>query len=158
MLLALLGWSHNCHADETSKRQMLISASFLYHFSQFTRWPTPQAVIHYCVFDDPDFAGISQLAYQDKTGIEVININSESNINACQLIYFSKNPAPEFLKKISKLAILSVGAEQGFTELGGIIYLYENDSKLRFYINNTAAIKVGLKLGAQLLQLSKEKP
>lgn len=156
LLFTLLSLSNNCYADESSNLKMQITAGFLYHFAQFTKWPTPLSVVHYCIYEDPDFSAILQKAYSNETGIDVKNINAQSNITACQIIYFSKNPTADFMKRISKQPVLSVGMEQGFTELGGIIYLYENNLKLRFYINNTAAITAGLKLSSQLLELSKE--
>jgi len=61
-----------------------------------------------------------------------------------------------FLQKISKYAILSIGSQKDFTQLGGIIYLFAEDQKLRFYINNTAATGSGLKISSQLLKLSRE--
>jgi hypothetical protein len=147
-------------AEESSDRKSQIIAAYLFHFTKFTGWPTVSPVFHYCVYEDADFAGLLKKTYSDKTvagaSIDVKNINAQSKWDDCQLIYFSEAAQKEFVEKISRYAILSVGAQNDFMQLDGIIYLFEEDQKIRFYINNVAATNAGLKISSQLLQLSKE--
>lgn len=156
-VLVLFTW--NTGAAEPSEREQQITAAYLYHFIQFTEWPEKPVVFRYCVYENADFADLLRKTYSDKTigdaSIEVSNIN-EQKLDDCHLIYFSQPVSTGFLQKISKYAILSVGSQKNFTASGGIIYLFEQDQKLRFYINNTAATTTGLKISSQLLKLSRE--
>jgi|GEM_PF-1091299 len=158
--LALLCTWNPSVAEESSERKSQIIAAYLFHFTKFTGWPTVTPVFHYCVYEDADFTGLMKKAYSDKTvgeaSIDIKNINAQSKWDDCQLIYFSQAAQKEFVEKISKYAILSVGAQNDFIQLDGIIYLFEEEQKIRFYINNVAATNAGLKISSQLLQLSKE--
>lgn len=147
-------------AEQPSERELQIKVAYLYHFSKFTEWPSVSPVFHYCVYQDADFTDLLRNSYSNETvvgaSIEVNNINAQTTLDGCQLIYFPQAVSADFLKKIGKLAILSVGTQQDFTESGGIIYLFEEDQKLRFFVNNAAATNAGLKISSQLLKLSKE--
>lgn len=151
---------HSSAAKESPDRELQIKVAYLYHFTKFTEWPSVSPVFHYCVYEDADFTNLLRQSYSNKTigeaSIEVKNINTQTKLDDCQLIYFSQAAPAGFLEKIGKLAILSVGTQQDFTELGGIIYLFEEDQKLRFFVNNTAASKAGLNISSQLFKLSKE--
>ncbi|MFU8789911.1 MAG: YfiR family protein, partial [Methylobacter sp.] len=150
----------NAAVAEPSERELQITAAYLYHFIQFTEWPEKPSVFHYCVYDNEGFANLLRKIYSDKTvgdaSIDVNNINDNASPDACHLIYFSQTAPAVFLQKISQYAVLSVGSQKNFIELGGIIYLFEADQKLRFYINNTAAKDTGLTISSQLLKLSRE--
>lgn len=163
--LILVAWtllfaSNTSIASQPSERESQITAAYLYHFTKFTEWPTIAPAFHYCVYDDANFTDLLRQTYQGKTigeaSIDVKNISTQSKLDDCQLIYFSQPGAADFLKKVSSYPILSVGAQKDFIELGGIIYLFEENQKLRFYINNAVAVNVGLKINSQLLRLSKE--
>lgn len=156
--VVLCTWN-TCYA-EPSERELQIKAAYLYHFIKFTTWPDTPPVFHYCVYQDAGFANLLRKMYSDKTvgeaSIDVTNINEQIKPDDCHLIYFSQTVSVDFLQKISQYAILSVGTDNRFTESGGIIYLFEQDQKLRFYINNAAATDAGLKISSQLLKLSIE--
>lgn len=158
--LTLLSVCNSGVAEETLERESQITAAYLYHFTKFTKWPTVSPVFGYCVYDDAHFTHLLQQTYNGKTigdaDIDVKNINSQSKLDDCQLIYFPAPGPADFLKKISKYPILSVGSQKDFIELGGIIYLFEEEQKIRFYVNNDAATNAGLKISSQLLRLSKE--
>ena len=144
-------------AEEISEQ---LEVAYLYHFTKFTEWPTLSSVFHYCVYQDDNFTNLLQKSFQDKAmgnmEIDVKNINAQSPLNDCQIIYFPTAAQGDLLVKARKLAILSVGTQKDFTALGGIIYMYEEDQKIRFYVDNKAAIDAGLKISSQLLKLSKE--
>ena len=159
VLASLCSWNVGV-AEEASVRELQIKVAYLYHFTKFTEWPVVTPVFRYCVYQNADFADLLRQAYSNKTigeiGIDVQNINSQTKLDDCQLIYFSQAAPTGFLEKINKLAILSIGTQEDFTKLGGIIYLFEEDQKMHFHVNNAAAIEAGLKISSQLLNLSRE--
>lgn len=146
-------------ADDAQERAEKIKIAYLFHFSQFTEWAAKPAIFTYCVYDDVHFTERLQQAYAGKTlgslQISVQAVSAQSNLDGCQLLYFPGKAPSEILSQLQKKPILTVGEQKNFTEQG-IIYLFEDNQKIRFFINNAAAASVNLKINSQLLSLSKE--
>ena len=110
--------------EEPSDREQQLTAAYLFHFTQFTEWPTAGSIFHYCIYEDAGFTELLQKAYTGKTigesQIDVKNINAQHSLDDCQLMYFSKTSPPDFLEKIRKLPILSVGMQKDFSKTGMI--------------------------------------
>ncbi len=160
LLSCLFLQAESTFADEENERENKIKIAYLFHFAQFTEWSAKSSSFNYCVYDDTHFAKLLKTAYFDKTlnGNEVnVNlINVESNFSDCHLIYFPHDVPQNILIKITKKPILTVGTLKNFIEQNGIIYMYEKDQKIRFYIDNANAQEAGLKISSQLLALSKD--
>ena len=146
--------------DESIERENKIKIAYLFHFSQFTEWAVKPSVFHYCVYDDERFSELLKEAYRDKmlreSLIEVQLIDNNANINSCQVIFFPHSAPLDLLTKISQKSILTIGMQKNFTQLGGIIYLFDDNQKIHFFIDNSAALHAGLKISSQLLILSKQ--
>jgi hypothetical protein len=146
-------------ADEATERENKIKIAYLFHFSQFTEWAVTLPIFNYCVYDDAHFGLLLKQAYVGKilrnSKVEVINVTEKSNVDECQLLYFPDTVSTDVLARIRQKPILSIGSQKSFLEQG-IIYLFEDDQKIHFYINNAAALASGLKISSQLLLLSKE--
>lgn len=143
------------------ERETKIKIAYLFHFSQFTEWAEISPVFNYCVYEDTHFSALLRQAYVSKklnnSKIDVIDITEKSNVDECQLLYFPNTISTDVLAQIQKKPILSIGSQKNILEQG-IIYLFEDDQKIRFFINNTQALTAGLKISSQLLTLSKEPP
>lgn len=148
-------------SDNSSDRENKIKIAYLFHFSQFTEWAMKLPIFNYCVYEDSHFAQLLKQAYAGKTlgssQVDVQNVTDKSNLDECQLVYFPNQVSNELLTRIHNKPILSVGQQKNMIEQG-IVYLFEDDQKIRFYINNNSAIAAGLKISSQLLSLSKEPP
>ncbi len=146
-------------ADKETERENKIKIAYLFHFSQFTEWSTKPSVFNFCIYDDISFGSLLKQAYVGKklgeTPVNVQNITEKSNVDNCQLIYFPNSVSTELLSHLNKKPILSIGSQKNIVEQG-IIYLFEEEQKVRFFINNSVAIASGLKISSQLLSLSKE--
>lgn len=146
-------------SEESTERENKIKIAYLFHFSQFTEWETKPPVFTYCVYEDAHFTQLLKQAYAGKTlgssQIEIQSVNEKSNFDVCQLLYFSSNVPVDLLASIKKKPILTVGEQKAILDQG-MIYLFEDNQKIRFFINNSQAISVGLKINSQLLSLSKE--
>ena len=146
-------------ADDAQERAEKIKIAYLFHFSQFTEWAVKPSVFTYCVYDDVHFSERLQQAYTGKTlgtlQIAVQAVNAQSNFDNCHLLYFPNKAPNEILSQLQKKPILTVGEQKNFFEQG-IIYLFEDNQKIRFFINNAAATSANLKINSQLLSLSKE--
>ncbi len=155
--------TNNANAEDSlQNREMKMKVAYLFHFAQFTEWSTQLTAFNYCVYENEETATILKQAYKDKKigdlVINVATIYENSLIDSCQVIFFPQATSEHFFYKIDKKSILTVGVQKNFIQLGGIIYLFEEDEKIRFYINNKKALQVNLKLNSQLLSLSKEPP
>lgn len=146
-------------ADDSTERENKIKIAYLFHFSQFTEWAIKPPIFNYCVYEDAHFSQLLKQAYAGKTlgasQVDVLNITEKSNVDTCQLVYFPNSISTELLARIHKKPILSVGQQKSILDQG-IVYLFEDDQKIRFFINNGSAIAAGLKISSQLLSLSKE--
>ena len=148
-------------ADTEIERTEKIKIAYLFHFSQFTEWTSQPSIFTYCVYDDSHFSALLKQAYLGKTlgssQIEVQAVNAQSNLDSCQLLYFPNNTPSDVLSIVKKKQILTVGEQKNILEQG-MIYLFEDNQKIRFFINNSQALAAGLKISSQLLSLSKEPP
>jgi hypothetical protein len=146
-------------ADTEVERTEKIKIAYLFHFSQFTEWAIKPTTFTYCVYEDLHFSEVLQQAYSGKTlgtsKIDVQTVNAQSDFNLCQLLYFPNNVPSNLLANIRTKPILTVGEQKNILDQG-MIYLFEDNQKIRFFINNSQALSVGLKISSQLLTLSKE--
>jgi hypothetical protein len=160
LLVGILFYIVPTFADAETERENKIKVAYLFHFAQFTEWAEKSPGFTYCVYDDANFSQLLKESYAEKTlnggEIRVNLINSDSSLNGCQLIYFPNNAPPNVLMKIARKPILTIGTQKNFIAQNGIIYMYEKDQKIRFYINNANAQEAGLKISSQLLALSKD--
>jgi hypothetical protein len=159
LFACILFFGKPAFADEETERENKIKIAYLFHFSQFTEWTTKPSTFNFCIYDDISFSSLLKQAYVGKKlgdiPVNVQNITEKSNVDNCQLIYFPNLVSTELLSHLNKKPILSIGSQKNFVEQG-IIYLFEEEQKVRFFINNSVAIASGLKISSQLLSLSKE--
>ena len=146
-------------ADTEVERTEKIKIAYLFHFSQFTEWATKSSVFTYCVYDDTHFGQLLKQAYAGKMmsglQISVQTVDAHANFDECQLLYFPNTVPADLLATLRKKPILTVGEQKNILDQG-IIYLFEDNQKIRFFINNSQALLAGLKISSQLLTLSKE--
>jgi hypothetical protein len=92
----------------------------------------------YCVYEDIELTQQIKQAYLGKTiastPIFVQTISEQSNIDGCHLIYFPHFVSNEFLVKVSAKPILTIGTQNDFIALGGMIYLFEDHQKFIFLL------------------------
>jgi len=146
--------------ESMSKRLVAIKAAYLYRFSLFIDWPEPVLdSFLMCVVADTETSDFIQLSLYNQViqskPIRVISVLKEEDLTACQLLYIPstvKESTPFLVK--AKQNILTIGETPDFYHAQGMIYLYEQDNKLRFFINYLKLKKSGLTARAQLMTLS----
>jgi len=147
--------------QHSNERLMAIKAAYLYRFSLFIDWPEPHlGSFLICVADNSDYSHLIQFNLQNQyikdEPIEVVSVLKTDDLSACQLLYIPKNiqHSADFLLKAKK-NILTLGESMDFYHEQGMIYLYEQDNKIRFFINYEALKKNDFKIRAQLMKLSR---
>lgn len=143
-----------------------IKAAYLYNFAKFVEWP-PGALpagsdpFVICAYGDGPVADALKQGVEGKTvqgrKIAVKVVESHSDANACQVLYFDMNQSAQLaplLPALQAAHVLTVGETGGFTKDGGIIGFTVEASQLRFIINNAEAKKSGLRISSKLLSLA----
>ena len=152
------------HADSDDiDRELKIKIAYLYHFSQFTQWAKPLSTLNYCVFNDVAISELIKTTFIGKNSngtfkLMVHAITEHDDVDDCQIIFFPHAVSREILNTTYHKPILTVGVQKDFTQQGGIVYLFEEDQKIRFFINNIDAQESNLKINSQLLALSRLPP
>jgi hypothetical protein len=143
-------------ADVEVENRILVT--YLFRFSQLTEWTIHLPIFTYCIYEDTHFSQFLKDSYIGKKlknlEIEVQTITEESNLDNCQVIYFYHDFSMNLLKQIHQKQILSIGSQSNIIEYG-IIYIFKEDQKIRFFINHANATSVGLKISSQMLLLSR---
>jgi hypothetical protein len=88
----------------------------------------------------------------------VRTLGESENLAECQVLYFSgisNRAAAATLARVSTLPVLTVGEQEHFTQLGGIIRVYQEGSRLRFDVDASHASAVRLKISSRVLNLAR---
>jgi hypothetical protein len=164
LLLALL-WSLLLVDESTSQSlsEAQVKAAMVYNFASFTEWPEPSPA------GSPLIVGVlgndalaKALQTMGKLGngrsVDVRTLGEGENLTRCQVLYFSgisDRAAAATLARVSALPVLTVGEQEHFTQLGGIIRVYQEGSRLRFDVDVSRATSVRLKISSRVLNLAR---
>ena len=182
--LLMVPMAQKAQADAAQSKEYQIKAAFLYQFIKFVDWPdekntdSNEPIIIGIIGKDSFGNNINLIKDKkvnnrklvvklfqgfDKTnkseGKDKPRVHKEIvTIRKCHLLFIcssEKENLWEIIKGLEGSDVLTVGDMNGFLESGGIINLIKEEKNIRFEINNTAAIKAGLKIRSQLLRLAK---
>ncbi len=84
-------------------------------------------------------------------------ITSLNQLSGCQVLFVGASEPHlcyQVLRKVSGMPVLTIGEDDDFTRMGGIIRFFNEKNHIRFEINQTAALKSDLKLSAKLLEIA----
>ena len=155
----------NTYAEQTSSREYMIKAAFLYNFAKFIEWPSntfedSKSPVRLCVLGKNPF-GIALESIEGKPihGRKLIieRLNNTKEIKICHILFISESEKKQLdfiLENIKDLNILTIGDTKNFARLGGIINFTMVKKKIRFEINLDAANRAGLKISSKLLKLA----
>lgn len=135
-----------------------VKAGLIYRFGLFSRWPkgsfkdekSPLAI---CVMsNNAEVEKIFETEIRGKTigGRKVVvkGVFGKKAIDDCHILYINSDNK-EFIRENLKLAngksVLTIGETEDFTQMCGIITISIKHGKVRFYINEQAGKRAGLK-------------
>jgi hypothetical protein len=148
-----------------------VKAGFLYNFAKFVTWPPN-------VFDDPNSPIIIGILGADPFGEGIgdvlagetaqgrpIRVREIARIDdgrpECHVLFVSQSERrnlPRILRILAATPVLTVGDNDDFAALGGIIQFFLDQGRVRFIINVAASRRAGLKISSQLLRLARVMP
>ena len=140
-----------------------VKAAMVYNFAAFTEWPEVPAAGRPLVVGVLGNDGLAKALKSmgrlgDGRSVEVRMLGESEKLAECQLLYFSgisDRAAAATLARVSTLPVLTVGEQEHFTQLGGIIRVYREGSRLRFDVDASHASAVRLKISSRVLNLAR---
>ena len=140
-----------------------VKAAMVYNFAAFTEWPEVSTAGRPLVVGVLGNDGLAKaLKSMGRLGngrdVDVRTLGESEHLAECQVLYFSgisDRAAAATLARVSALPVLTVGEQEHFTQLGGIIRVYQEGSRLRFDVDASHASAVRLKISSRVLNLAR---
>lgn len=157
-VLALAGVLLHTSGAVAEADEAQLQAAFTLNFAKFTEWPAARLAdgrFVLCQLGGNERLADALRALEGRTvqglPIEFRRIDSGLEASRC-LLLFAANLVPPPLA--DGAAVLTVGAEPGFAQHGGMIGLLRDGARLRFEVNVDALKRAGLVLSSHVLALS----
>ncbi len=145
-----------------------VKAGIIYRFLLFTQWPpaafaaSPDSIVIGIVGENPFENLFEQITdrrvHGRKLVIHYLTSNpSPDELRSCQVLFFNRNLGgrmENLLDAVSKYPVLTISDADEFIDMGGMIMFRIVDRHVRFIINRTRAMKVGISFSSQMLQLA----
>ena len=139
-----------------------VKAAYLFNFTKFVDWPpgamADGAPFTICVAGTSPFVSALEDTIRGETvaGRSLQSRVAQGN-EPCQVVFVPHevDPAP-ILKRARMQPVLTVGESPGFLRQGGIINFVRDSGKVRFEINQEAAVGAQLRISSRLLRLARE--
>jgi hypothetical protein len=142
-----------------------VEAAYLYNFGKFVRWPADAsaatAPFTICILGDDPFgerlnALVANEAIQGRP-IATKRLPSVAGAESCQIVFLGLTEQARLTKDLAELGkrpVLTVSNLPGFLDRGGMIQFLQQENKVRFAVNLTAAEQTGLALSSELLKVA----
>ena len=152
-------------AAQTDTLEYDVKAVFLLNFTRYVDWPDAPAPAPFrlCVLEPNPFgprldAVVAGETWRDQAIVLAV-VHESSETAGCHLLYVPAAATERFVaiqRSVAARPILTVGETRRFFSAGGMIHLFLQDSRVRFSINQRAAVTAGLTISSRLLRLARE--
>lgn len=144
-----------------------VKAVFLYNFTTFVQWPAEalgkeKEPFVIGVLGSNVFGSRLQETIEGESvhGHPIVarEFNNIGSLTPCHILFIVRNSGLAYeshLNEIKTQAVLTVSDDPEFMQNGGIIYLYNENNKIRLQINADRASGAGLTISSKLLRLAK---
>jgi len=142
-----------------------LRAAFIYRFTQFVNWPDSlrsdrsPVVVGLLGADDlrPALEQILDGKQLDGRRYQVRVFDRPEEVRGCMVVFVDLPAARQAgaLESVSADGVLTIGNGEEFVHAGGVIALIEENRRIRFDINLTAAQKARLRVQSALLDLAR---
>ena len=143
-----------------------VKAAFIYYFTQFVDWNQGRKLsasdtLYIGILGENRFNGYLEKIIAEKVvkgkPLDLLYADRIDDLKFCHILYIPPQTEKELRRIITQLdgqSILTVGDQDDFTELGGVIGFSLINSKIKFKINQDAAERANLRLSSKLLKLA----
>ena len=148
---------------QSSALEIAVKATYLYKIAAFITWPPvmpPPTAFNICIVGNDPFGPVLDQAIQGQTiaGLPIVarRFRSLPDQFACQMIYLSDPGGPPVALLAAVRSKPAVTVTDGATDPAarGIINFVIADNRVRFEIDNGAAIQSQLTISSKLLGLA----
>jgi len=136
-------------------------AAALYNFAHLTEWPDlPADEFRICVLgSDSMLAALDPFKKQQLKGhpVTITNISTANKIHSCQILFVGKTEHASIgnlASKIGHAPVMVVAEEDNFDPKDVIILLVDQEGRIAFKINRSAALANSLAVSSKLLKLA----
>ncbi|MDB5013653.1 MAG: putative transrane protein [Daejeonella sp.] len=146
---------------QTSEKEYLLKAAFLYRFADYIEWKTDpsEEIFDIAVLGESGiFNPLTQISNDKKIGNKKIRVRQYSNIKdieACQIIFVAMSynqPLEPLIVKFSPQSTLIISERTADFDQGSHINFLISENRLKFEVNLKTVSSSGLKISSQLLQ------
>lgn len=164
--LGLLNSLPGAFAADTAVSEYSVKAAIIYKIAKFVAWPensfsSSNDPLHVCFSDaDPMGPALDSLAGKIVWDhpIAIKRLDEVSTVETdCKILFLSQTANTSQMKLVSNVAnapVLTIGDNDKFVDMGGIVSLEIERNRVQFSINIAASERAGLNISAQLLQLA----
>lgn len=165
ILFFLLALIQSAFAVDISAK---IKASYIYNFLQFITFPDSSLQSHsqlnICVVGKNSLGNSLDKIEGESTPqakLHVVYLDNISNSNllkSCNVIYCTrsiKNDTQQLLNTIDKKEVVTIAEYSPFITEGGLIELFNENSKILFHINTSLVTQTHFKVAPQLIQIGR---
>jgi hypothetical protein len=144
-----------------------LKAAYLYNFAKFVEWPAgvfsnPTTPLAICVIGDEHMSEVlERVVFGKKLSgrpLETRRPRSQKDFKFCHIMFVGftdKEHTVEILDALRGSSVLTVGQNQQFLPLGGMINLALDHSTIRLEIAPQASQAAGLKISSRLLAVAR---
>lgn len=160
-----MGYASPIQAQRATEYE--VKAAFLYNFARFVTWPDTAFAKDNSPFiiglfgTDPFGQTLSQTITGKTTQsrpFQIRHITKIEDATQCHILFISDPPQKQLqalLHQMLSLPILTIGEQDGFCQIGGMINFVIEERHVRFEINPEAAERANLVISSRLLRLAR---
>jgi hypothetical protein len=153
-------------SDEThSPTEYEVKAAFIYNFARYIQWPKEsdnnKPFVIAVLGKDPFGAALDDAVRGQKVQgrpVVIKRFTKIDDVSDCDILFVCASESGHLQQIFAALhhaPVLTIGDVDRFAELGGMINLTTEESRIRFEMNVQAIERAGLKAGSQLLRLAR---
>ncbi|MFZ0746253.1 MAG: YfiR family protein [Terracidiphilus sp.] len=142
-----------------------VEAAYLYNFGKFVQWPVDSASssqpFSICILGEDNFGRKLDDLIADDTiqGRKIVarRLSSPDSADNCQIVFIGLSEDAHLKKDIDALEkrpILTVSNLPHFLERGGMIQFLQQNRRVRFAVNLSAAEQTHLSMSSELLKVA----
>jgi|SRR5690625_1180170 len=165
LILLLLLPVFKIRSEEPEKQDDQTKAAFLFHFTQFVRWPDQSETsenrpIRIALLDSDEIASILEKTVKDKSSggrrVEIVRCATIAEAKGAELFFIpgqDRSLQEGAISAWGNSSVLLVGETRDFIKLGGMIALVREQEQLKIILNRKAFERAGLSASSRLLRL-----
>ncbi len=137
-----------------------VKAGFILNFARYTEWPSlGNSELRICGLGPS--GRLAQLQGRQAHGLEVrVYISARpEEWRTCHVLLITASESQRqdaVLRAVAQAPVLTIGDGRDFVRSGGMIGFTERGGRIRFYVNQGTARKVGIGFSSQMLKLADE--